>query len=44
MAYYNRDNDKLKLNKLKYLNSGEYAKVRYNSDIIFTIAFIFLYI
>lgn len=37
MAYYNRDKAKLslKLDELEFLNSEEYAKVRYNSDIIF---------
>lgn len=37
MAYYNRDKEKLslKLDELEFLNSGECAKVRYNSEIIF---------
>ncbi len=34
MVYYNRDKAKLslKLDELEFLNSEEYAKVRYNGD------------
>lgn len=35
MSYYNRDYKKLKLSKMKYLNSGENAQVFFDEKIIF---------
>ncbi len=34
MAYYNRNYQKLKLNRMEYLNSGDCAKVSYNHDMV----------